>query len=65
MREYNLGCTLKEVAQKFEYWEILALLYASNQYIEDQNEAAKEAETKRKIDEGKIKTYFKAKSKKG
>lgn len=64
LREYHLGFSLKEVAQKFEYWEILALLYASNDYVEQQIKAQEEAERKRKIDEGKINTYFKKKVKK-
>jgi hypothetical protein len=37
----------------------LGLLYASNEYIKMQNDASKEAEMKQKINDGKVKMYFK------
>jgi hypothetical protein len=27
-REYRLSCSLKEIWHKFEYWELLSMLYA-------------------------------------
>lgn len=65
MREYNLGCTLRELFYRSEWWEIIGLLYASEEWIRKQNEAQiearKNAELKQKEKDGSLKMYFKRK----
>ena len=63
MREYNLGLTLRELFYKCEWWEILALMYAS---FEDQvlknkayEERRKEEEIKQKVKDGRLKGIYK------
>jgi hypothetical protein len=62
LREYNLGCTLKELFYKCEWWEILGLLYASYEDQVLKRFAAKkleeEAIIEQKIRSGKIKGIY-------
>jgi len=65
LREYNLGYTPRELLFRMEWWEVIGLLYASNEYIRDANEAhaeaRKKAEIERKEKDGSLKMHFRRK----
>jgi len=67
LREYNLNCGLKEIFKKYEWWEILGLMYASEDWLKQQNEAYVEARRrqaeKEKIKSGKMNMIFRPKKK--
>jgi hypothetical protein len=63
LREYHIGKTPYEMITQMQYFEILGLLYASNDHLEQMNDARRQAEIEQKAKDGKLSRYWKPKRK--